>query len=409
MRTGRRSLLQFGGAILAAAAGGRIARADAGSPRPRRPRYFVQLVPFGGLDPILTTDPKKKGELDADIDLPYAARDIVTSGDLQLGPHFASLARWSSRMTVLNSVFVGTANHPAGGKQISRLRMGVNDAMPMAIEIIGSHRDGQALPCIALAMQPLVIQGISAPHSVDPTVFAAVDTASPDDLRLLADVTRRQAKGLGPAGATRDNVESCATFFERLATTPRFARDKTWSSLASKDTDAALAYDLQRTVWLLENDLTCGVLLAMGDWDTHTSNLSRQLKSSSSYLPAIGDFLTALDAKSCRHGGSLLDNTVVVIGSELGRHPILNKQAGKDHFPEMPMMFVGAVEGRGHAFGRSGRRMQSLPISKKSGRDEGGKRGIPTLNDVGATVLRLFGVNPEACGYDGDTLEFLGV
>ncbi len=405
----RRTVLQFGGAIVTAAVSGGVAKA---SPSPRRstPRYFVHLVLFGGIDAVLTTAPRERSEVDRDIDVPYEKNAIIGVGDRRFGPHFGPLAKWSSQMTVLNSVFVGTANHPAGGKQLSRLRMGATEAMPMAIDIIGSRRDTQALPAIALGMRPLTNTGVVAPHAIDPTVFKAADSATPDELALLADVTRRQVKTLGVTGATKENVADCATFFERLASTSRFKMDMKWPSLAKADgPEVPFARDMQRTLWLIENDLTRSVLMAAGDWDSHGDNISQQAQSSGTYFPVVSDFLAALQSRPSRRGGTLLDETVVLVSSEIGRYPVLNRAHGKDHFPELPVMLFGAVGGKGQTFGRPGRRMQALPVSKKTGKDTGGAQGRPTLDDLGATLLRLFDVDPTTCGYDGDTLEFLGV
>src|SRR4051794_21439561 len=109
MRSTRRALLQLGTAMLASAAVAPLARADQ-APKRSTPRYFLQIVLFGGIDAILTTDPKEKSDVEPAIDLPYPPDEIAASGEIRFGPHFSSLGKWASKTTVLNSVFVGTAN-----------------------------------------------------------------------------------------------------------------------------------------------------------------------------------------------------------------------------------------------------------------------------------------------------------
>lgn len=366
----------------------------------------MQICVFGGLDAILTTDPKDASEIDAGIDLPYRPDAVISAGNLRLGPHFAPLAKWASRMAVINSVFVGSANHPAAGRQLLRLRTGAADAMPTAADIIGSRRDTQALPAVTVAMPPLTFHGVSTPNAVDASVFTAADEASREELVMLAETMKKQARGL-ERGATRTNLESCAAFVGRLPDVPRYKKPS-WPSV--NPTNELFAGFLQRALWLIENDLTRAVFFAEGNWDTHLANLPAQAAQSATLLPLISDFLSDLDARKTRSGATLLDETLVMISSELGRFPVLNLLKGKDHFPEMPVILLGGgVGGAGTTFGRSGRKMEALRVSKKSGMASGDKQGFIGLTDVGTTVLRLFDIDPISCGYEGDTLEFLGV
>jgi uncharacterized protein (DUF1501 family) len=135
-------------------------------------------------------------------------------------------------------------------------------------------------------------------------------------------------------------------------------------------------------------------------WDTHTFNSERQAREAKR-LEIVARFLAALDRRG------LADRTLVVVGSEIGRFPALNGQHGKDHFPEAPLLFYGAGVRGGAAYGRTGRRMEGLPVSLATGKDARGGHMV-TLDDVGATLLHLGGVeDPRALGYEGAILDFL--
>ena len=59
------------------------------------------------------------------------------------------------------------------------------------------------------------------------------------------------------------------------------------------------------------------------------------------------------------------------------------------------------------AYGVTGHEMEALPIRMKDGRAGSSDGEHVLLDDVGATVLHLAGVNPRHYGYDGKILEFL--
>lgn len=71
------------------------------------------------------------------------------------------------------------------------------------------------------------------------------------------------------------------------------------------------------------------------------------------------------------------------------------------------MLFMGAGIPGGRAFGRTGRMMEALPIDLNTGRATGNGGSVVTLDDVGATLLRSVGVDPELYGNSGRHLPFL--
>jgi uncharacterized protein (DUF1501 family) len=297
-------------------------------------------------------------------------------------------------MTAVNGVFLGTANHPAGARQLLRFRSGATDEMPLALDLLGAERDGAALPSVSLGgAAGFAFQS----NVIDPTVLSALDHTAPEDLRRMARVMRTRARAIEGVGdrATTASIEATAQFFERIAEAPHFEVKPNPEGTPP----SAFVRDLARTKWLLENDLARGVVLGAANWDTHAYNTRNQQQVTQRHFPAIRDFLTSLETATNKHG-SLFDNTLVVLASEVGRHPVLNHMHGKDHFPEAPFLFVNAPGGGGQVFGRTGKRMEALPFAKR-------RSGKVTLTDVGISILRIGGVDPNALGYVGEPLEFL--
>jgi uncharacterized protein (DUF1501 family) len=384
----------------------------------QRPRYYVQLLLSGGHDTVYTTDPKTRGEVRGDIDLPRDNR-FVDAGGLRLGAHFAPLARFAGRLSFLNGVQVGTANHETGLKQFVRLKTNVAERMPAAVDIIGRlRREDRPVGAVHLNMFQRVLHTPAYFGHPDRfyygerTIWEAMAESTPEQMDAMAEVLRREAGGLRRRGAvsregqaTAEHLEEAAAFFSRVSRVPPFTPTRVSDDYVSQ----SMAESLQRTVWLLENDLTCGVLVDVGllGWDTHQRNEARQSDMNRNFVAHFSWFLDALAARKNRHG-ALADTTAVVGGSDLGRFPRLNDMLGKDHLPQTSFLFSGPGIAGGKVFGQTGSEMEAHPISLSTGRvpRQGAGREL-ILDDVGATLLALAGLDPQRYGYTGAVLEFL--
>ncbi len=420
----RREALAMGGAswLLAGLSGSPLS--GCGAPTPRAvsasgvvgPRYVVVVFLRGGLDAVYTTDPKDRADVAANVDIPYAPHDVVEAGALRLGPHFAGLKPYAGSMAVVRGLQVRTANHESGALQMLRLRTAVSREMPGILDIIGSRRDGQPLASVTLGRTSSYEHspaGFGAPTGEsDQTLFDALDDVSADDFevleRVFADHVRRvsQWPASGQRDQTEEHLKQVTALFGRLHELSPF-RAESWD----KSLDAPLSRDLQRTLWLLENDLTRGVYLKVYmDWDSHYDNARKQTSSTHDFVPAFAQFLAELRERSNAYG-ALADNTLIVAGSELGRFPILNGNLGKDHFPETNVFLSGpgiaSGEGKGALYGHTGPLMEGQPVSLTTGRpvDAGGT--TLALDDLGTTLLHMTGYNPELYGYRGNRLRFL--
>lgn len=381
------------------------------------PRYVVILMLRGGLDAVYSTDPKDRAEVDPRVDIPYVPSGVIEAGDLRLGPHLAPIRAFAKRMAIVKGLQVRTANHESGALQMLRLRTAVSRSMPGILEIIGSRRDGQPLASVTIGRTSSLEQSsgsLGAPTGdSDQTLFDALDKVRHRDFDLLQQVYEEHARQVAgwPAGAERDRTEEhlrqVSALFGRLSTIPAF-KEEDWQD---PDKDRAVSRDLQRTLWLLQNDLTRGVYLKVYlDWDSHYDNERKQVQSNGYFFPLLARFLSELAIRQNAYG-SLAANTLIVMGSELGRFPFLNGNQGKDHFPETNLMFLGpglaTGEGRGAAYGETGLLMEGQKTSLTTGRrdDVGGTHLC--LDDVGTTLLHMTGFEPELYGYRGNRLRFL--
>lgn len=390
-------------------------RAAPVTPEPTRPRYWVLMLLSGGHDSLYTTDPKTPADVDSIVTLP-SDNKIATAGELRLGPHFAPLARWGSQLSILNGIQVRTVNHETGQKQFFHLKTNIVETMPGVLDLIATRRAGQPLGVAYVNLSSRFMHTPAYFGTADQfyfgkgDVFEQVARAKPDELAALAKVLRIQAGDIGrnapghrEAEQTAVYLKEVADFFEHAAKVPPLVPTERTTDYAAQ----TMAESLERALWLIENDLCSGVVLDLGllGWDSHIRNEPRQAEMNGHFARFFDDYLTELGARKNRHG-VLAQQTVTVVGSELGRFPRQNDMLGKDHMPQTSFLFAGPGLRAGRAFGQTGRRMEGLPIAYRDGTPAASGR-VPILDDVGATLLHLAGMDPERYGYTGRVCDFL--
>jgi uncharacterized protein (DUF1501 family) len=235
-----------------------------------------------------------------------------------------------------------------------------------------------------------------------------LDHVEPDDLVVAAAQLRREAAAFAARSAmervTAENYLEVAALFERWAASPKFAPadwphpDEGWIGAGR---------DLQRALWLFEHGLArCATVSLSGQlWDTHNWNDAWQNRLGVYLAGLLGHVLDELDHRIV-DGRPLAAQTVVFVGSEIGRFPRLNVGRGKDHFPQVSYLFIGPWFATGAVYGGTDRQMVALPVALDTGKPERDGR-LLTVDDIGTTLLRLDGANPELFGYTGRHLRFL--
>jgi hypothetical protein len=102
---------------------------------------------------------------------------------------------------------------------------------------------------------------------------------------------------------------------------------------------------------------------------------------------------TGLEPISGPAGGSLLDETVVVVFSEMGCHPLLNVDLGKDHWTVTSAMLIGSGVAGGRSYGGYGEDFEGAPIVPSTGKVH--DSGVSMVaSHLGATLLALGDVDP---------------
>ncbi len=129
-------------------------------------------------------------------------------------------------------------------------------------------------------------------------------------------------------------------------------------------------------------------------WDTH-SNIESQTANYEELFSDLMDLIEDLKSRDGTNGGSLADETTIVVISEMGRSPQLNATGGKDHWTFTSAMFIGAGVNGGRQIGAYDENLLGKPIDLETG-DLSESGTTLSADHIGATILALADVEPEA-------------
>jgi hypothetical protein len=425
MRPHRRHLLQLGGFSLLGLPGLLRAAQTSGTPRARA-KSVIFLHQWGG--------PSHHDTLDMKPAAPEAIRGefkpIATSAaGIQICERLPRLAQVMDRCTLVRSVYHTMKNHnsagyysltgrapptddqrlrdsvdlfPAYGSIVERLAP-ARAGMPTFVAYPHVIRDGSVTPgqnasFLGKALDPFYIG--QDPNSDD---FRLPELKLPANLSLARLENRREVQKL---------LDKQSELLERSATARGIdayyekALSMLTSPLVKKAFDlgaepASVRDRYGRTTYgqgcLLARRLveagakfinvyfsdTIGGQNDKGGWDTHGFNGHPMYPLLKNYLIPITDqtlptLLTDLEARG------LLDSTLVVWMGEFGRSPRINKEAGRDHWPQCyTVLLAGGGVKRGYIHGSSDK-IGAYPANDPVRPD-----------DLAATMFHLLGIDPH--------------
>ncbi len=138
--------------------------------------------------------------------------------------------------------------------------------------------------------------------------------------------------------------------------------------------------------------------------DTHDTNADQAVQQEELFagLSELIDLLRGTDGTA---GGSLFDESVIVVVSELTRTPRLNAAQGKDHWPVASAMVIGPTVAGGRAIGGTSESGEALDVDLDDGSPGSGTTLTPA--NFAAGVLELAGVEPKDFYPDSEPLHAL--
>lgn len=128
-------------------------------------------------------------------------------------------------------------------------------------------------------------------------------------------------------------------------------------------------------------------------WDTHANNDDDQSPLWEGLFQGLAQLAATLDATPGEQGGTLAEETVVVVLSEMGRTPQLNGLNGKDHWPFTSALLFGAGLNGDRTVGEFDDSYYGRDVDPATGEVADGTQML-SAEALGATLLALGGIDP---------------
>jgi len=409
----RRELLRIGAlSVLSVAGSSSLKASGAGEARGGKQAIFIMLQ--GGPSHLDRWDPK-----------PQAAQEMrgpfdsipTTIPGVRFGQLMANTARIADKITLIRSMSHKFTNHIAGtyvtmtgsndqqdrdreahqndfpgpGAILNYLQRTPSDVPPsisvpnwLSIPGPSNRMPGQYGGFLGGVNDPFVIEGDPSGKEYNPLSLRLADGLTParlaDRLSLMSQLDRAARVLEAEDGGRMDSLRQSAFDLvvdgrvrraldldrEPAAVRDRYGRSKIGQSmlLARRLIEAGVR-------WVSYNAFN-------QRWDTHSSILNTYQK----IVPPMEQAYAALVADLDERG--LLDTTLVVNAGEFGRTPKMNKDAGRDHWPNVySVALAGGNVKRGFIYGASdnkGTEVADAPVHPA---------------DVLATLWRHLGLSPR--------------
>lgn len=397
----RRELLALGAAGLALPGRARAATASQ--------RRFLFIHAAGGWDPVFVFAPMFHAPaVYSPADSTTAQVGELTFVDSANRPRTrAFFERWASRACVLNGLEVRSITHERCRQVVLTGGSGTGDDWP---SILASRAPTALMPHVVASGPAFTARysdrvvrlgsGSQFEHlrtgaalgdmdaPVDPPSSTARDAVD----RYLVD----RAETLASEGALSRLGAANADALTRMAEVQ--ARAPTLGAGAPDD----LHLESLPLLDCLEQGLSrCAMVAHEGlydrGWDNH-ADIELQSEHYEDLFDGLDLLLADLDARSGEAGGSLLDETTVVVFSEMGRTPALTALGGKDHWTFTSALLLGSGVAGGRVIGGYTDTMRGAATALDDGAVSAQGVGL-TAAHLGATLLAMGDVDPA---------EFLG-
>ena len=358
-----------------------------------RPRSVILLWMQGGISQLDTFDPHP------DTEVAYGARTIKTAlPGIQLGESLVQTAELLPEMTLVRSMVSLEGDHERAMYQAKtgyRINPSVLHASLGSIichELPDSQLDIPTHVSILPSQWPARGGYLGAQWDAfkigDPTQAIPDVSSRVDDERTkqrLADLNvvegafaQGRAANLGSERTLHRDLMAKA---RRMMSSDQLAAfDVKQAPAAERDAygDTPFGRGCLAAVRLIESGVRC-VEVTLNGWDTHANNAEGQQTQAAILDTAMAALIRDLKNRD------LLDETIVVCGSEFGRTPKQNPLEGRDHWPHgFSIALAGGGFRKGYVHGSTAPSMEKTEPADKV-----------MVADIHATIQHALGIDPE--------------
>lgn len=332
-------------------------------------RNVIYIYLSGGMSQIDTFDPKPNWEDQG----PVKPIETNVSG-IRFSEYLPGLARHADKMAIIRSMYSnqgaheqgnyfmhtsytqrGTIQHPGLGAWLNSMSGKTNSTLPGNVRIGGSNNTPGGAGFLDSKYGPLHLGNpdeglphIDRHHSVDEIEMRErLEIAKMMDLsfhkkypakkvRAYSDVYQEAIKLMNSKDLEAFDLSKEPQHMRKVYGESRFGKS---CLLARRLVEHGVRY----------------VELNLGGWDTHNDNHDQVATLSTTLDQSASALLEDL------HYRGLLDETLVVIGTEFGRSPKINGNAGRDHHPNAfsCVLAGGGIQG-GQVYGATDERSHSV-------------------------------------------------
>lgn len=356
----------------------------------------IQIYLPGGCAHQETWDPK----YDAPIEYRGPLGTVKTNTGEYFSQYMKETAKIADKITVVRSMTHGEAAHergthnmmtgnrpspalvyPSMGSVVSRLQ-GPRKNLPPYVIIPNQTRNsgtgylGSAYGPFALGSDPasssFQVRDLKLPSGVDDKRF--------DKRRSMRSIVDSHFSSLEEA----DVLDGMDSFYQRAYSLISSSEARAAFDINKEDKKLRDRYGRNQAgqrMLLARRLVEAGVryvTLTYGSWDMHDGIQRRVERSVPDFDRAYANLIRDLDQRG------LLDSTLVLVTSEFGRTPKINRTAGRDHWPKVfSIAMAGGGVKRGYIHGTSdptGAEPEENPF---------------TVANYASTVFHLMGINPE--------------
>ena len=357
------------------------------APREKPAKQLIYLYMAGGMSHIDTFDLKTGHENQG------STKPINTNIDgIRVSSHLPSLAKHADKLCVINSLTSTTGDHEKGnyfmhtsyqqratirhpglGAWNQKLNGKLNPTMPGSVFIGKESRFHGSGGFFEPEFGPLAISdpksGLKHAHSSlrGDRLQRRIDLAKDLDVEFLE---RYHSK---PIRAYGDMYADAVRLMES-SDLAAFSINKEDKKTRQRYGDDPFGQGCLLARRLIESNVRT-VEVSFSGWDTHTNNFTSMPLLCQTMDQAVGALLEDLESNG------KLDDTVVVLTTEFGRTPIVNRNIGRDHYPQAftSVLAGGGFKG-GYVYGKT-----------SEGAEEVVEKPI-TIPDFNATIAYALGI-----------------
>lgn len=390
----------------------RAALAQVGSPK-----NLIVVNAVGGWDTTYTIDPKEGvSNIDAPTDGEIRSFGGIEVLDAPTRPSVAGFFDdFADITTVVNGLQTSSISHTEGYRRImtgsssrdapdfgtiTAVEHGIDRAAPYLVlgTVSFSGPYASAVTRTGNLNQLGTLLDANAGFPLEDGTFGyqrfapneAEDALIREHLRARASAGRTRWGDLGRNGRRGADFEAAIERAELL---------EEIGGLSDVDYAQSFGTQIDLAVEALSNGMSRACEIELSGWDTHTGNVAQGALWERLFRE-LHRLVSQLDS------ASLLEDTVIAVVSEMGRTPLLNGNAGKDHWPVTSAMLIGTDLGGGRTLGGTNDQFDARNVDLETGEIDAD--GSPLRHgNFAAGLLEQVGVDPV--GYLGTIAPLRGL